>query len=116
VKFSFALSTGNEPSFSAGWIEGFLKGSGMILLYDDVLWNLLYKWVSELQQDTFTELLPILRRTFAKYAVGERRQLGEKARKGVALNGGNDSNLRENFDYEWADSVLPLALKLLGFS
>ena len=116
VKFSFALSTGNEPSFSAGWIEGFLKGSGMILLYDDVLWNLLYKWVSELQQDTFTELLPILRRTFAKYAVGERRQLGEKARKGVALNGENDTNLRENFDYELADSVLPLALKLLGFS
>jgi hypothetical protein len=116
VKFSFALSTGNEPSFSAGWIEGFLKGSGMILLYDDVLWNLLYKWVSELQQDTFTELLPILRRTFAKYAVGERRQLGEKARKGVALNGENDTNLRENFDYELADSVLPLAMKLLGFS
>ena len=116
VKFSFALSTGNEPSFSAGWVEGFLKGSGMILLYDDVLWNLLYKWVSELQQDTFTELLPILRRTFSKYAVGERRQLGEKARKGVALNDGNDSNLIADFDYELADSVLPLALKLLGFN
>ncbi len=116
VKFSFALSTGNEPSFSAGWVEGFLKGSGMILLYDDVLWNLLYKWVSELQQDTFTELLPILRRTFSKYAVGERRQLGEKARKGVALNDGNDSNLIANFDYELADSVLPLTLKLLGFN
>ena len=116
VKFSFALSTGNEPSFSAGWVEGFLKGSGMILLYDDVLWNLLYKWVSELQQDTFTELLPILRRTFSKYAVGERRQLGEKARKGVALNDVNDSNLIANFDYELADSVLPLALKLLGFN
>ena len=116
VKFSFALSTGNEPSFSAGWVEGFLKGSGMILLYDDMLWNLLYKWVSELNEDVFTELLPILRRTFSKYAVGERRQLGEKARKGVAQNGGNDSNLRDNFDYDLADSVLPLALKLLGLN
>lgn len=116
VKFSFALSTGNEPQFSAGWIEGFLKGSGMILLYDDMLWNLLYKWVAELQQDTFTELLPILRRTFSKYAVGERRQLGEKARRGVATNGGNAVGIVENFDTELADSVLPLALKLLGFA
>ena len=115
VKFSFALSTGNEPSFSAGWIEGFLKGSGMILLYDDMLWNLLYKWVAELQQDIFTELLPILRRTFSKYAVGERRQLGEKARRGVAANGGNSVEFIENFDAELADSVLPLALELLGF-
>ena len=115
VKFSFALSTGNEPSFSAGWIEGFLKGSGMILLYDDMLWNLLYKWVAELQQDIFTELLPILRRTFSKYAVGERRQLGEKARRGVAANGGNSVGFIENFDAELADSVLPLALELLGF-
>ncbi len=115
VKFSFALSTGNEPSFSAGWIEGFLKGSGMILLYDDMLWNLLYKWVAELQQDIFTELLPILRRTFSKYAVGERRQLGEKARRGVAANGGSSVQFIENFDAELADSVLPLALELLGF-
>jgi pheromone shutdown protein TraB len=114
VKFSFALSTGNEPSFSAGWIEGFLKGSGMILLYDDLLWNLLYKWVSELKEDIFTELLPILRRTFAKYAVGERRQLGEKARKGVASTAASEVGYGEDFDYELADSVLPLALKLLG--
>jgi pheromone shutdown protein TraB len=116
VKFSFALSTGNEPSFSAGWIEGFLKGSGMILLYDDLLWNLLYKWVSELKEDIFTELLPILRRTFSKYAVGERRQLGEKARKGVASTAASEVGYGEDFDYELADSVLPLALKLLGLS
>ncbi len=114
VKFSFALSTGNEPSFSAGWIEGFLKGSGMILLYDDSLWNLLYKWVSELKEDIFTELLPILRRTFSKYAVGERRQLGEKARKGVASTSAFEVGYSDDFDYELADSVLPLALKLLG--
>jgi pheromone shutdown protein TraB len=116
VKFSFALSTGNEPSFSAGWIEGFLKGSGMILLYDDLLWNLLYKWISELKEDIFTELLPILRRTFAKYAVGERRQLGEKARKGVASTAASEVGYGEDFDYELADSVLPLALKLLGLN
>jgi pheromone shutdown protein TraB len=116
VKFSFALSTGNEPSFSAGWIEGFLKGSGMILLYDDLLWNLLYKWVSELKEDIFTELLPILRRTFSKYAVGERRQLGEKARKGVASTADSEVGYGEDFDYELADSVLPLAMKLLGLN
>jgi Family of unknown function (DUF5682) len=86
------------------------------LLYDDLLWNLLYKWVSELKEDIFTELLPILRRTFAKYAVGERRQLGEKARKGVASTAASEVGYGEDFDYELADSVLPLALKLLGLN
>lgn len=116
TKFGLALSTGNEPHYSAGWIEGFLKGSGMILLYDDTLWNLLYKWVAELTDDAFMVLIPILRRTFSKFEVGERKHLGEKAKRGVVFSQNNmvediDSQL---FNFELADKTLGLVARLLG--
>jgi hypothetical protein len=82
-QFSWALSKGNEAVFSAAWLEGFLKGSGTILIYDNQLWNLVFNWVSTLQEPQFTELLPILRRTFSKFNPVERRQLGEKAKSGL---------------------------------
>ena len=79
-RFSRALSTGYDPAFSAAWLEGFLKGSGKILLYDRMLWHLLYQWTAELPEDQFKELLPVLRRTFSKFEPAERRRIGEKAK------------------------------------
>jgi hypothetical protein len=116
TKFGLALSTGNEPQNSAGWIEGFLKGSGMILLYDDTLWNLLYKWVAELTDDAFMVLIPILRRTFSKFEVGERRHLGEKAKRGVVFSQNNTVEDIDNqlFNFELADKPLGLVVRLLG--
>ena len=35
-------------------------------------------WVRSLSAEAFIELLPLLRRTFATFEWGERRQLGEK--------------------------------------
>lgn len=115
-RFGYALSAGQEPLYSAGWLEGFLKGSGMILLYDNVLWNLLYKWVFELPDAYFIELLPILRRTFSKFEVAERKQIGEKAKGGassetVAIS--HDS-ISDYFNISRAESVLPLMEVLLG--
>jgi len=113
-RFSLALSAGNESAYSAGWIEGFLKGSGMILLLDDVLWNLLHKWVAELNPEAFTHLIPILRRTFSKFPPGERRQLGEKALRGTT----GDVDLADAkdtyFDAELGEKALPLVARMLG--
>lgn len=117
-RFELALSKGNEPAYSAGWVEGFLKGSGMILLYDNVLWNLLYRWVFELSEDYFIELLPILRRTFSKFEPSERKQLGEKAKKGanveqtVILAPADTTD----FDHQRAEEVLPMLQLLLGLN
>jgi len=79
-RFSRSLSSGYDPAFSAAWLEGFLKGSGKILLYDRMLWHLLYQWTAELPEDQFKELLPVLRRTFSKFEPAERRRIGEKAK------------------------------------
>lgn len=120
-RFGLALSVGNEPVYSAGWVEGFLKGSGMILLYDNVLWNLLYKWVFELPDEQFIELLPILRRTFSKFEPSERKQLGEKAKAGASIEKAIIAGCRpseeteiENFNTHRAESVLPMLQTLLG--
>ncbi len=80
--FSQALSRGNSSAHAAAWLEGFLRGSGSILLYDNVLWNLLYQWTATLPEEDFNLMLPILRRTFSGYEPSERRRIGEKAKRG----------------------------------
>ncbi|PAC33212.1 DUF5682 family protein [Flectobacillus sp. BAB-3569] len=115
-RFAWALSQGQEPNFSAGWLEGFLKGSGMILIYDHVLWNLLYKWVAELPQEYFTELLPILRRTFSHFIPNERKQLGEKAKVGTMIQSQDFTTINKNFNHQLAEGVLPMLDTLLGIT
>src|SRR5262249_62231649 len=45
-RLSLALSTANEPAQAAAWIEGFLKGSGLLLLHDEALWRTVGGWVN----------------------------------------------------------------------
>jgi hypothetical protein len=116
-RFSYELSAGNNPVYAAAWIEGFLKSSGMILLYDDVLWTMLYQWLAALEPETFTGLLPILRRTFSKFPEGERRQLGEKAKRGGGQQFRNEDGVTEAaFDEALAVSVMETVAGLLGLS
>lgn len=64
-----------------------------------------------LPADTFTALLPLLRRTFSTFAASERRQMGEQVRQaGRTENGGQPGEL----DTDSADAVLPLVAQLLG--
>jgi len=60
-------------------LEGFLQGSGALLAHSDTLWNIVNGWLLALPSDTFTELLPLLRRTVATFSAPERRELGERA-------------------------------------
>ena len=104
---SYALSINNLPETVAAWLQGFLKGSGMILIYDNRLWNLIYTWVSTLNKETFIELLPMLRRSFSKFEFSERRQIGEKAKEGVITEKATKTTLDSNFDEDLANSILP---------
>jgi hypothetical protein len=115
-RFAYFMSTGQESEQSAAWLEGFLKGSGMILLYDDVLWNLLYKWVAELPLEAFQHLLPILRRTFAAFIPAERKSLGEKARAGAVLGAEKDNSFESenHFDHALAEAALYLTIRILN--
>jgi hypothetical protein len=111
-RMGLALSTATEPPQAAAWVEGFLKGSGLLLLHDDRLWQVLDSWVTQLNSDTFTALLPLLRRTFSTFSAPERHQIGERVKR-------EDSRLaagveEREFDERRAETVLPIIAQLLG--
>jgi hypothetical protein len=110
-----ALSPGSSDRAgeAAAWVEGFLEGSGLLLVHDDALWSVLDGWVTGLPEESFTACLPLLRRTFAGFAPAERRQIGERARAGrvpAAARGWDGDGLHT----ARADSVLPLLRLVLG--
>ncbi len=105
---SKALSIGEEPIKSAQWIEGFLKGSAMILIVDDTIWNILYVWMQNIDDESFNDLLPLLRRTFSHYSPSDRKKIGAKAKRGVSINNPTkkDENSNKNFDENMAIEMM----------
>ena len=72
-----ALSGGVAASDGAAFVEGVLAGSGTVLLHDDRLLGVLDQWVATLPERSFTDVVPLLRRTFGGFEVAERRRLGQ---------------------------------------
>jgi hypothetical protein len=73
------LSAGAPAAATPGWAEGFLAGSGLLLLHDDKLLGLADGWLAGLSASAFAAVLPALRRTFGEFAPPERRAIGDKA-------------------------------------
>ena len=83
-RVSRALSRGTPPSDGAAFVEGFLGGSGTVLVHDVELLGVLDRWLATLDSTSFIEVLPLLRRTFGTFELAERRQIGERVRTGDA--------------------------------
>ena len=98
---------------TAAWLEGFLKGSGLLVLHDQTLWQLLDEWLNQLEGDRFQDILPLLRRTFADFPETIRQQILERVKLGMTGRDGGETAVVE-FDYERADTVLPLVAQFLG--
>ncbi|WP_433546096.1 DUF5682 family protein [Streptomyces sp. CA-294286] len=123
-----ALSPGNPPADAAAWIEGFVggaSGSGMLLIHDQRLLGLVDAWLTGVPPDAFTDVLPLLRRTFSAYEAGVRRTLGELVRRGPSgpADGGRPRaagtevaapGFGPALDPARADAVLPVLHLLLG--
>lgn len=111
-RMAFALSPTSEPAAAASWVEGFLKDSGTILIYDDRLWRVIDDWLSSLPDAAFIVVLPLLRRTFTTFTKPERRAMGERARRGDANvdTGTSDTVL----DRDLVLRVLPVLGRVLG--
>ncbi|MFD7116288.1 DUF5682 family protein [Streptomyces sp. NPDC059922] len=126
-----ALSPGTPPTDAAAWIEGFVGGAsgagrqaassagGMLLVHDERLLGLVDAWLTGVSAEAFTDVLPLLRRTFSAYEPGVRRTLGELVRRGPA-NGGPVApeaaapGFGPGLDEARADAVLPVLRLLLG--
>ncbi|MEV8318746.1 DUF5682 family protein [Streptomyces sp. NPDC059900] len=118
-----ALSRGTEPAEAAAWIEGFVgggSGGGMLLVHDERLLGLVDDWLSGVPDRAFTDVLPLLRRTFSAYEPGVRRTLGELVRRGPAAGSGSSAlaggipGFGPELDAGRADAVLPVLSLLLG--
>jgi hypothetical protein len=79
----YALSKGNDVRQAAAWLEGFLQGSGLLLIHHEALWQILDEWIDEIDMERLQELLPILRRTFSNFAPSERQKLLGLAQKSL---------------------------------
>jgi hypothetical protein len=111
-RFGLALSD-PEPDKAGAWVEGFLRGSGLVLVHDDALFGVLDSWLASLTPDAFVRLLPLLRRTFSTFEAPERRALGERAARGeTRVSVRHDTSLNP----ARGEKVLPLAAQLLGLS
>lgn len=76
---SRALSLAVSPAEKALWVEGFLAGGAVLLIHDRALLQLLDDWLSGLAAEEFTDVLPLLRRTFGDFAPAERRNIANRA-------------------------------------
>ncbi|MFE3639870.1 DUF5682 family protein [Streptomyces sp. NPDC059169] len=116
-----ALSPGTAPTDAAAWIEGFVGGApggGMLLVHDERLLGLVDAWLAGVPVDAFTDVLPLLRRTFSAYEPGVRRTLGELVRRGPAARGpvqkeAGAPGFGAGLDEERADAVLPVLRLIL---
>ena len=81
VRLARTLSIGVPSATAAAVVEGFIGGGGLVLVHDEALLGLIDRWLAELAADSFTDVLPLLRRTFATFAAPERRTIGERVRR-----------------------------------
>jgi hypothetical protein len=117
------LSPGTAPGDAAAWIDGFVgggSGGGMLLLHDERLLGLVDAWLTGVPAEAFTDVLPLLRRTFSAYEAGVRRTLGDLVRRGPGQRGSTAAavsgipGFAPELDGERADAVLPVVRLLLG--
>ncbi|MBT2211484.1 DUF5682 family protein [Actinomadura sp. NEAU-AAG7] len=109
-----AVSVGAAPARAAAWVEGFLSGGGLLLLHDDALLRLVDGWISGLPGDSFTDVLPLLRRTFGAYGAAERRAIGERARR-LHAGAGAPRPPGDDLDEARAAPAAATALTILGW-
>jgi hypothetical protein len=111
-RMRYALSPAAAPQDSGAWAEGFLSGSGLLLLHNDSLWQLIDSWITALSPDAFEAVLPLVRRTFGEFPSGERRQMGERAKTAGAVAISSNSIVR--IDPQRAALVLPVLRTILA--
>ncbi|WP_433462536.1 DUF5682 family protein [Spirillospora sp. CA-128828] len=111
-----AVSAGAAPDRAAAWVEGFLSGGGLLLMHDEALLRLVDEWISGLPAGSFTDVLPLLRRTFGAFPAAERRTIGERLRRRDRPAAGTSPAHEDDVDEHRAAPAANTALRILGWT
>jgi hypothetical protein len=114
TRVALALSPGNDPGQGSAWVEGFLSGSGAVLVHDERLLAIVDRWVCSLPSATFEQVCPIARRTFSTFAKPERRMIGETLKRGVGAAQRPASDEHDDYDEARGRLVDPVLSLILG--
>lgn len=113
-RMHFSLSSAFPREESSAWLEGFCFGSGLLIIHNIRLWNIINEWVAGIPYDAFRDLLPLLRRTFSEFSEPERRKMMELAKQGTVKETKWEAGTEPDFDEERGQVVLPTVRVLLG--
>ncbi|TVR07460.1 MAG: hypothetical protein EA395_12765 [Phormidium sp. GEM2.Bin31] len=118
-QLAWVLNPSQSLERAAHWLEGFLQGSGVLLIHDDRLLGLLDDWVRSLPEEEFLTLLPLLHRTFARFSRAERRQISLKLGQTVSKHHSPPNEPPQpsgavSLDPKRRRQVLPVLSQLLG--
>jgi len=70
------------PVLDAGaWLEGFIDESGEVFLHDDELFIVVDQWLQAAPEESFIEILPMMRRSFSDFDAVLRRRLMQRLTK-----------------------------------
>jgi hypothetical protein len=116
IRMSRALSAAAPAPAAAGWAEGFLAGSGLLLVHDHKLLALADGWLAGLSADAFTAVLPALRRTFGGFAPPERQAIGQQATRldGSGRGSSAAASAADDLDEERAALAARAVAAILG--
>ncbi|WP_336695219.1 DUF5682 family protein [Delftia acidovorans] len=113
------LSLGVPPLDAAAWLDGFLNRQALVLLHDDAIWGAVDAWLAQLGETQFTQILPLVRRSFSAFSNHDRQSLGEKARRGqgsaavAAASAGAAGAAGDGDDGAWNEARAVLAIPVL---
>ncbi len=116
TRMHFALSKASDTLDAALWIEGFLFGSGLLLIHNPILWKVLDDWITDIHIEVFQQLLPLLRRTFSEFSHPERQKMMALVKGGRMEDGQKQIGEKEKkqLDFKKAKEVISTVQMLLG--
>jgi hypothetical protein len=105
--------SGHEPQRSGAFLEGFLTGGSEVMLHDRELLRLVDAWLCDMDEESFVESLPLLRRSLSDFDAVSRRRFMEQVKQVRSTVAGAAVQDEAEEDPAFV-AALPLLYQILG--